>query len=447
MAKRKLSLYQAKRDFTKTKEPSGARAIRPAEHLRFVIQKHAATRLHYDLRLEVGGVFKSWAVTKGPSLDPRHKRLAVETEDHPLDYGDFEGTIPKGEYGGGTVMLWDRGYWAPAESIDPEKALRKGELKFNLAGEKLQGGWVIVRMRKDRDGGKRNNWLLIKHRDGFEKEASGSVLDADRSVASGRSMDAIAGGTGRGPSPFMLSTRKTAVADAVWHSNRSQRAVSLKATPASQKSPKATRRAKAASGELPSFVPPQLCKSASRPPLGDNWVHEIKLDGYRMQLRVEDGEASLRTRKGLDWTEKFQAIADDAAALPACIIDGEVVALDDSGASDFASLQAAISEGRSHDLIYFAFDLLNEGGKDLRPLNLIQRKDRLKALLDRRRGESLVRFVDHLADPGDAVLKSACRLHLEGIISKRGDAAYKAGRTETWVKSKCRTGHEVVIGG
>ena len=192
-------------------------------------------------------------------------------------------------------MLWDRGYWAPADGTNPEKALRKGELKFNLAGEKLQGGWVIVRMRKDRDGGKRNNWLLIKHRDGYEKEAGGSILDEDQSVASGRSMEAIAGGEGRGPSPFMLSARKAAVPDAVWHSNRGQKAVPLQATPASRKSPKI-----AASGDLPSFVPPQLCKTASRPPLGESWVHEIKLDGYRMQLRIGDGEARLRTPKGLE---------------------------------------------------------------------------------------------------------------------------------------------------
>src|SRR5687767_4663027 len=240
-----LKKYRAKRDFTKTKEPSGAREVLPAEHRRFVIQKHAASHLHWDLRLELNGVFKSWAVTKGPSVDPADKRLAVEVEDHPLDYGDFEGTIPKSEYGGGTVMLWDRGFWAPADGTDPEKALRKGELKFNLAGEKLQGGWVIVRMRKDRDGGKRNNWLLIKHRDGYEKEA-GASLDDDVSVASGRNMEAIAGGEGQGPSPFMLSARKAAVPDAVWHSNRDQKAMPLKATPASRNSPKAATRAEAA---------------------------------------------------------------------------------------------------------------------------------------------------------------------------------------------------------
>ncbi len=191
MAKTKLALYQQKRDFTKTDEPSGKNPIAPAEYPRFVIQKHAATRLHYDLRLEVDGVFKSWAVAKGPSLDPGEKRLAVETEDHPLDYGDFEGTIPKGEYGGGTVMLWDRGFWAT--DGDPAKALSKGELRFTLVGEKLQGSWVMVRLRKDRDGGKRTNWLLIKRHDGYEKQGV-DILEEDRSVASGRGMDEIGAG-------------------------------------------------------------------------------------------------------------------------------------------------------------------------------------------------------------------------------------------------------------
>ncbi len=220
MARQELSPYRAKRDFTKTKEPSGAATVEPAEHLRFVVQKHAASRLHYDLRLETDGVFKSWAVTKGPSLDPHDKRLAVEVEDHPLDYGDFEGTIPKDEYGGGTVMLWDRGFWAPADGADPVKALRKGELKFVLAGEKLQGGWVLVRMRRAREHGPRNNWLLIKHRDGYERENGASILDDDRSVASNRSMEQIAAGKGRGPVPFMRRSRRAAQPDAVWRSNR-----------------------------------------------------------------------------------------------------------------------------------------------------------------------------------------------------------------------------------
>src|SRR5215218_6961018 len=220
MATNKLSVYQAKRNFAKTAEPSGNARVKPAEYRRFVIQKHAASRLHYDLRLELDGVFKSWAVTKGPSLNPRDRRLAVEVEDHPLDYGDFEGTIPQGEYGGGTVMLWDRGFWAPEDGGDAERALRKGDLKFILAGSKLQGSWVLVRMRQDRERnrGNRNNWLLIKHRGGREREA-GSITDEDRSVASGRSMEEIAAGKGRRPKSFMLAG-KAADSDAVWRSNR-----------------------------------------------------------------------------------------------------------------------------------------------------------------------------------------------------------------------------------
>jgi bifunctional non-homologous end joining protein LigD len=454
MAKRKLSLYEAKRDFTKTTEPSGMAKIAPAKYPRFVIQKHAARRLHYDLRLEVDGVFKSWAVTKGPSLDPADKRLAVETEDHPLDYGDFEGTIPKGEYGGGTVMLWDRGFWT-AES-DAAKALAKGGLKFTVAGEKLRGSWVLVRLRHDRERGTRTNWLLIKHRDGYEREGDGdAALEEDRSVASGRTMDEIAAGKGRRPKPFMLGKAGTLKANAVWHSNRSKRdaalgrAVSLRrASPFRARGVALGSRSRKVAGAIPQFIPPQLCKSVSRPPSGENWVHEVKLDGYRMQLRVEAGKAVMRTRKGLDWTAKFATVADAGKALPDCIIDGEVVALDHNGAPDFSALQAALSEGRSRDLIYFVFDLLFENTEDLRRLPLVERKERLKVLLGHTGSHSSqIKYVEHLAEPGDAVLKSACNLSLEGIISKRDDASYQSGRTETWMKAKCRGGHEVVIGG
>ena len=221
MATKQLSEYRAKRDFTKTAEPSGSAAVRPAKHRRFVIQKHDATRLHYDLRLELDGVFKSWAVTKGPSLDPKVKRLAVEVEDHPLDYGDFEGTIPKGQYGGGTVMVWDRGYWAPLGEESPEQQLRKGDLKFVLVGDKLEGSWVLVRIKNDRAGNKRTNWLLIKHRDQTAKPGEGdSILLEDRSVASNRTMNEIAAGRGKGPAPFILKRRAAAKPDAVWNSNR-----------------------------------------------------------------------------------------------------------------------------------------------------------------------------------------------------------------------------------
>src|SRR6201986_678942 len=201
--KKLLAKYRAKRDFSKTAEPSGDADVKKTKRLRFVIQKHAASHLHYDLRLELDGVFKSWAVTRGPSLDPRDKRLAVEVEDHPLDYGDFEGTIPKGQYGGGTVQLWDRGYW---ESPDPDKGFKKGDLKFNLEGEKLHGSWVLVRMRHDRNGGKRTNWLLNKHRDEYAREGEeNDILDEDRSVASGRSLHEIEEGRGKAPKPFMMA--------------------------------------------------------------------------------------------------------------------------------------------------------------------------------------------------------------------------------------------------
>jgi bifunctional non-homologous end joining protein LigD len=445
MAAGKLSLYQAKRDFTITAEPRGSAQVKAAQYPRFVIQKHAASRLHYDLRLEVNGVFKSWAVTKGPSLDPRDRRLAVEVEDHPLEYGDFEGTIPQGEYGGGTVMIWDRGFWMPEEGVDPEQALQKGELKYTLAGEKLKGGWVLVRMRQDRDRSRsnRNNWLLIKHRDAYARVKP--VTEDDRSVASGRSMDEIAAGKGSRPKPFILSG-KAAASDAVWQSNGKPSKTSSRT--AAERPPTTTTAKKRAASKMPQFIAPQLCKLVSRPPVGAEWVHEIKLDGYRMQLRVADGKVTMRTRKGLDWTSRFDAIAEAAKGLPDCIIDGEVVALDHNGAPDFAALQAALSEGDSKVLTYFVFDLLYAEGEDLRQMPLTSRKERLQRLLaGNRRAGKLIKYVEHLAEPGDAVLQSACRMNLEGIISKSASAPYQSGRVETWQKAKCRGGQEVVIGG
>jgi len=446
---RNLSTYRKMRDFEKTAEPSGEAEVAPSKRRRFVIQKHDATRLHYDLRLEFDGVFKSWAVTKGPSLDPRDKRLAVEVEDHPLDYGDFEGTIPEDQYGGGTVQLWDRGYW---ESDDPERGFKKGDLKFTLDGEKLHGSWVLVRMRHDRNGGKRTNWLLIKHRDEFAKEGDANdILEADQSVASGRSMEQIAAGNGKAPKPFMLAKAGRGKADAVWNSNRGDaakaRAENKKTASARPATPaKAARSKKVAA--MPAFVAPQLCTLVDRPPGAEGWCHEIKFDGYRVQLRVEDGEGALKTRKGLDWTDKFKAIAKAGGALPDALIDGEIVALDHNGAPDFSTLQAAISDGKTDNLIYFAFDLLFAGGEDLRPLPLGERKERLKKMLEARKGKPrLVRYVEHFESGGDAILRSACKLSLEGIVSKKLDAPYRSGRSESWTKAKCRAGHEVVIGG
>jgi bifunctional non-homologous end joining protein LigD len=443
-----LSTYRSKRDFKKTKEPSGEAGIKPSDRLRFVIQKHDASRLHYDLRLELDGVFKSWAVTRGPSLDPSDKRLAVEVEDHPLDYGDFEGTIPNGEYGGGTVMLWDRGYWEPEGNRSPEEALKKGDFKFVLHGKRLQGSFVLVRMRHDRDGGKRTNWLLIKHHDEHSVEENGSAVleDNTTSVASGRRMEAIASGKGKKPTPFMLQG-DAAEADAVWDSSRGLAADERKAV-AKTGTTKGKKRAptKRAISALPDFIAPQLCETLTRPPEGKEWIHEIKFDGYRIQMRVENGEVTLKTRKGLDWTAKWPAIAAAASSLPDCIIDGEICALDENGAPDFAALQAALSEGKTDDLVYFSFDLLFVDDEDLRDHPLTKRKERLASFLSNAGDDPLLRFVEHFETGGDAVLKSACRLSLEGIVSKQADAPYQSGRTETWAKSKCRAGHEVVIG-
>jgi bifunctional non-homologous end joining protein LigD len=430
-AQKALAKYRAKRDFTRTAEPSGQQSgIKSSARLRYVIQKHAATRLHYDFRLEWNGTFRSWAVTRGPSLDPADKRLAVEVEDHPLDYGDFEGTIPKGQYGGGTVMLWDRGFWEPEG--DGERMLAKGDLKFTLEGEKLHGSWVLVRMRHDKFNSKRTNWLLIKHRDQYARDGHGeALLEKDHSVASGRAMTAIEKGAGRKPKPFMRA--KTFEADAVWQSKGAQKQEEPEPEPA-----KTVRT-------LPKFVAPQLTRLVDEPPSGSNWVHEVKFDGYRLQLRVADGKAQLSTRKGLDWTDKFSGIAKAAAKLPDCIIDGEACALDHEGNPDFAALQAALSDGKTGNLIFFAFDLLFEGKEDLRHLHLLSRKQRLQKFLNTR--NTHLRYVDHIVGGGKKVLESACKIHLEGIVSKRADAPYVSGRGDAWVKSKCRNGHEVVIGG
>lgn len=420
MAKPALSAYRAKRDFSKTGEPSGRAKAAPAPALRFVVQKHAARQLHYDLRLEFDGVFKSWAVARGPSLDPADKRLAVEVEDHPLDYGDFEGTIPKGEYGGGTVQLWDRGYWIPEGGRSPREAFDSGDLKFTLEGTRLHGSWVLVRMRGDRYGGKRTNWLLIKHRDASAKPGdTDALLAKDRSVASGRTLQQIAEGVGKRPKPFMLPTKPT---------------------------PPAPREPVLAA-KLPTFVEPQLAKLVDRPPQGHGWGHEVKLDGYRAQLRVCDGRSVIRTRTGLDWTDRFAAIAKDAEALPDCLIDGEVVALDQRRLPSFGALQNALSAGKSEDLVFFAFDLLFEAREDLRALPLADRKARLQALLNARGVSHRLHFVGHLESSAQAVYSSACKMGLEGIVSKRLDAPYRSGRSGSWTKAKCRAGQEVVLGG
>ena len=411
MATAKFARYAKMRDFSQTAEPSGmsSRAV-PSRTLRFVIHKHAASHLHFDLRLEYDGAFRSWAVPKGPSTNPKDRRMAMEVEDHPLDYGDFEGTIPKGQYGGGTVMLWDRGYWAPETGFeDIGQALAKGELKFVMEGSRMHGSWVIVRLKGNGRDNTRHAWLLIKHRDtGASESGDPGPTDNDRSVASNRTMTEITTGTGKAAKPFMTDAMP------------------------------------GPSAGLPAFIEPQLARSFEKPPAGAQWAHEIKFDGYRMQLRTERGAARLLSRKGLDWSATFPQIVTSGATLPDGIVDGEVAVLDHTGAPDFATLQAAISDGKTEDTVFFVFDLMFSGTQDLRHLPLVDRKTRLQAHVEDAPGN--IRYVDHFVTAGDAVLLSACRMDLEGIISKRLDAPYQSGRSDTWGKSKCRQGHEVVIG-
>ena len=427
----RLARYRSKRDFRRTREPSGTRgAIPRSEALRFVIQKHAARRLHYDLRLELDGAFRSWAVTKGPSLNPADRRLAVEVEDHPLEYGDFEGTIPAGEYGGGTVQLWDRGYWAPLPGMSAREALKAGSLKFLLEGERLHGQWALVRMKRDRDGGKRNNWLLIKHRDRYARENGDSLLKKDASVASGRRMSQIAAGRGARPKPFMRAKRGRP-----------------KSAAKAARARGAIARRSARAERPPEFVAPQLAKLVANAPPDPGWGHEIKFDGYRMQMRVVGGKASLRTRKGLDWTARFPEIAETGAKLPDCLLDGEICALDTRGVPSFAALQAALVEGKTDGLVYFLFDALFADGRDLRARPVEERKRYLIELLKPKALSPRLRYVEHFETAADAVLKSACRMALEGVVSKRLDSPYRSGRGDTWLKTKCRADHEVVIGG
>ncbi len=444
-----LDLYRAKRDFEKTAEPSGKTRVARSERPRFVIQKHDATRLHYDLRLEYDGVFKSWAVTKGPSLDPHERRLAVEVEDHPLDYGDFEGTIPKGQYGGGTVMLWDRGWWEPEAGMTVETALKKGHLSFRFDGERLKGGWSLIRMKNDRERGRgRNNWLLIKHEDETAHEGDHDAL-LERtafSVASGRKMEQIAAGKGKAPKPFITKVKRPA--GAVWNSKGASPEASGEAAAEKEAKSFAPLPHGKAARRMPNFVEPQLTRLVDRPPAGPDWAHEIKFDGYRMQARVEGGKAELRSRKGLDWTHRFPEIVRDCGRLADCMLDGEIVALDAHGRPDFAGLQAALSSGRTEGLVFFLFDALFAQGEDLRALHLEARKARLRALMAAKGAASeRLRFVEHFGKAGQAVLESACRMDLEGVVSKRLDAPYRSGRTDLWTKAKCRGGQEVVIGG
>jgi bifunctional non-homologous end joining protein LigD len=435
-----LQEYRRKRHFNRTAEPAGKKRKSAHSGWRFVIQKHAASHLHYDFRLEHDGVLKSWAVPHGPSLDPSQRRLAVQVEDHPLEYGKFEGTIPAGEYGGGSVLLWDTGTWSSEQDVS--QALRSGKLKFQLEGEKLTGGWNLVRMQK-KAGEKRENWLLIKERDESAQPLSKIDILEERpeSVVSGRTIGEIG-----------------ATSDKTWHSHaaggKKERSTRQKTT--RQKSAGGNGKPQTASNppagarrvSFPKPIDPQLATLVDHAPAGDEWVHEIKLDGYRILTYLDRGKAILRTRKHNDWTRRFPELAESVAELSARqgVLDGEVVALLANGASDFQALQTALSEQRTSQLVYYVFDLLYLDGFDLRPLPLEERKSRLAELLTGA-PHARIRYSEHLEGDGDQIIAKSCQLGLEGIVSKRRHGAYVSGRGDSWLKTKCAQRQEFVIGG
>jgi bifunctional non-homologous end joining protein LigD len=461
-----LETYRKKRKFGVTPEPRGRAAGRGGN--RYVIQKHAARRLHYDLRLELDGVMKSWAVTRGPSLDPADKRLAVHVEDHPVEYNSFEGTIPEGEYGGGTVMIWDRGSWHPEG--DPHKGYAKGHLVFDLHGEKLHGRWHLVRMR-GQPNERHDNWLLIKAKDSEARDArEQDILEEEpRSAVTGRTIEEIAGGKGK---------------KRVWHSNRraggaadpqprSQQSFkeelrALRQKGAADKKPRARaprsppspaprqRERKRKSGKaqatkpahLPDFIPPSLATLRDKAPNGAAWLHEIKFDGYRIEARLDRGKVTLLTRNRQDWTHRFKPVAAAVASLPAetALLDGELVVEDQKGLSSFSLLQTDLKAGRSDRFVYNVFDLLHLDGRDLTGLPLIERKAELQRLLPAK-GDGAIRYVEHFDGDGRAIFEQARKLNFEGIISKLRDAPYRSGRTDNFVKIKAHNEQEFVVAG
>mgnify|MGYP001221120072 CR=1 FL=1 len=423
-----LARYREKRRFAKTPEPPGSMKSRQGRS--FVIHKHGARRLHYDFRLEWDGTLKSWAVPKGPSLDPGEKRLAVRVEDHPLEYGAFEGVIPPGEYGAGPVMIWDRGTWEPEG--DPASAEAEGRINFTIRGRKVRGAWSLVRIgggrHGARDGSSKQNWLLVKRDDDAARRGNGDVLLAKTpdSVESGRSLEDIRAGKVR---------------------NRGRRGKRANNGGEANTKPKGRRTTEGAA--IPRFVPPQLATRVAKPPTGAAWLHEVKFDGYRIQVRIDAGAISYRTRTGLDWTGRFRALTPAFARLDVAnaIIDGEVVALDGDGVSDFSRLQEALSEGNDSALHYYAFDLLYRDGEKLTDRALAERKKALAALLYPLDPNGRIRLSEHFTAGGAEFLRQACALALEGAVSKRADSRYVSGRSESWQKSKCTDREEMVIVG
>jgi bifunctional non-homologous end joining protein LigD len=428
-----LREYRRKRDFSVTPEPGGRAAPR-GTGWSFVVQKHAASRLHYDFRLELDGVLKSWAVPRGPSLDPGEKRLAMRTEDHPVEYGSFEGVIPEGEYGGGTVLLWDRGTWEPMG--DPHQGLAKGKLDFVLRGKKLRGRWTLIKIpgRESRDADKA--WLLIKARD----DAARSSGDFDvtgmlpKSVATDRALEEIA-----------------RARDQVWHSAKPAKTSSRRraATPAASRRVAAAGLPGARRAALPAFIAPQLATLVAAPPAGDEWLHEMKFDGYRVLCRIERGTVRLLSRNGKDWTDRLPGVARAASRFDArsAMLDGEVAVVLPNGVTSFNALQNALGGSTDDEPVYFVFDLLHLDGSDLTGTPLEQRKEALRSLLDASGADPILRYSDHVVGNGEAFLRHACRMALEGVVSKRRDAPYQSGRTRSWLKAKCIQEQEFVIGG
>ena len=404
-----IETYNKKRDFTKTAEPKGRKLKGKGDS--FVVQKHDASRLHWDFRLELDGVLKSWAVPKGPSVDPDEKRLAMRVEDHPLDYGGFEGTIPKGEYGGGTVMLWDRGRWIPEPGKDPKKTIEEGHLHFTLEGERMKGEWVMFRL-KGREGERGEPWMLKKVDDEYAEEGGGDALVETHvtSVTTGRTMAEIASGRD------------------VWRSKKGGRT---------------TRRAGV---KPPPFRAPQLATLVDAVPTGNEWIHEYKYDGYRLLIATGEGAATAWTRNGKDWSDKFRGIIRAAARLPAgCLIDGEAVAINDKGKPDFQLLQSTLKEQEGADLAFYAFDLLVDQGKDITKFPNLERKEHLAALL-KGVGSPII-YGDHVVGKGEALFDAICAEGGEGIISKRADAPYRGARGRNWLKVKCIQRQEFILVG
>ena len=408
----KLRVYRARRDFGITREPLGGTQIDGGN--RFVVHKHHASADHYDLRLEIGGVLKSWAVPKGPSVNPADKRLAVETEDHPLEYIDFEGVISEGEYGGGPMIVWDTGVWAPMDDV--EKSLESGSFKFRLAGKKLNGGWMLARLKPKR-GEENKNWLLFKESDPAADGTVDILVVRPESVKSGRRIE------------------------------------ELVEQPRSAKTPVKLKPANlpgAAKGPAPDRIAPQLASQSPIPPAGGDWLHEIKFDGYRTVAHVAADGVRLITRSGLDWTKRYGDLPDAFAKLPChdAVIDGEIVVLDDKGVSRFAALQDALATGAENRLVFYAFDLLHLDGWNLAKVPLVKRKALLAQLLaGQMTGRSAIQFSDHVEGKGEALYERASEMDLEGIVSKRASAHYQGGRSRTWTKTKALAVGDFVIAG